>query len=128
VLRPYLTIPSPQNTGVDVTSVKIALGNDKVSLFVAYGRKTASPRSALGICCYEIPNPGPSPMPLSAPSARHDLDGRNVASSSLCESVDTKDGVHFVVVSSSVVLVERDSVTLVLFDFSRHSDHSLIVW
>ncbi len=100
-LRPYLTIPPPQNTGVDVTSVKIAPGRDKLSLFVAYGRKTASPRSALGICCYEMPAPGPSPLPLSAPSARHDLDGRNVASSSLCGSIDTKDGIHFVVVGTS---------------------------
>jgi len=44
-----------------------------------------------------MPLPGPNAMPISAPSARHDLDGRHVASSNLCDAVTTRDGVLFTV-------------------------------
>jgi vacuolar protein sorting-associated protein 11 len=115
VLRQYLIIPSPPSNEMAVVACKISTTKEKASVFVAYRRRTlasggsaggngtssaaASPRSTAGVSCFDIPLPsGPSPTPISAPSARHDLDGRNVLSSSLCDAVVTnKDGVLFTV-------------------------------
>ena len=44
-----------------------------------------------------MPLPGPNPSQISAPSARHDLDGRQVPSSGLCGAVSTSEGVIFTV-------------------------------
>jgi hypothetical protein len=103
VLRPYLTIPPPPSPGMSVATCKISLGTDKASVFVAYKRalNSSSPRSNVGICCYDMPLPGPNSTHLSAPSARHDLDGRHVPSSSLCDAVSSDDRVLFTVVSAS---------------------------
>lgn len=102
VLRPFLTIPPPPLPGMSVATCKISLSKDKASVFVAYQRTSnaSSPRSSAGVCCYDMPLPGPNSPSVSAPSARHDLDGRSVPTSSLCDSVATKDSVHFTVVSS----------------------------
>ena len=102
VLRPYLNIPPPPSHGMSVVTCKISLiGNDKACVFVAYRRTSSasSPRSTAGVCCYEMPLPGPNPTQISAPSARHDLDGRHVPSSSLCDAVATRDSTLFTVVS-----------------------------
>lgn len=93
-----------------VVSCKISATKEKASVFVAYRRRTTirsgggngpvpSPRSTAGISCFDFPLPsGSNPTPVSAPSARHDLDGRNVLSSCLCDAVTTnKDGVLFTV-------------------------------
>ena len=99
-LRPYLTIPPPPSPGMSVATCKISLSKDKASIFVAYQRisNASSPRSSAGVCCYDMPLPGPNSPALSAPSARHDLDGRSVPTASLCDAVGTKDAVHFTVV------------------------------
>lgn len=107
ILRPYLRIPSPPSNDMSVVSCKISVGAEKVSVFVAYRRRQASgtsgisssPRSAAGVSCFDMPIPrGTSPSALSAPSARHDLDGRIVLSSSLCDAVTTdKDDTLFTV-------------------------------
>jgi hypothetical protein len=101
VLRPYLTIPPPPSPGMAVATCKISPSKDKASIFVAYQRTStaSSPRSAAGVCCYHMPHPSPNSPPVSAPSARYDLDGRHVPSASLCDAVATKDSVHFTVVS-----------------------------
>jgi len=99
VLRPYLKIPSPSSNDMAIVFCKISMGKDKVSVFVTYNRRkksargvklagTATPRTSAGVCCYEMPLPrGKLPAPVSAPSARHDLDGRVVSSASLCDAV-----------------------------------------
>ena len=97
VLRSYLTIPSPPSNDMSVVMCKISVGKDKVSVFVAHhrqkrgsrsSRSAATPRSSAGVSCYDMPLPrGALPNPVSAPSARHDLDGRNVISASLCDTV-----------------------------------------
>jgi vacuolar protein sorting-associated protein 11 len=88
-----------------VVSVQLAIGTDRASVFCAYRLATASggwsssttttaaaaPASvsgpSAGVCCYEIPLPGRNPSAvLSAPSARHDLDGRYVSSQVLVDS------------------------------------------
>jgi vacuolar protein sorting-associated protein 11 len=107
ILRPYLRIPSPPSNDVSVVSCKISVGSEKVSVFVAYRRRqttgtagaVSSPRSTAGVSCFDMPVPrGTNPSPLSAPSARHDLDGRIVVSSSLCDAVVTdKDETLFTV-------------------------------
>jgi vacuolar protein sorting-associated protein 11 len=96
ILRPYLRISSPPSNDMSVVSCKLSGGIEKVSVFVAYRRRQAngtsgvvsSPRSTAGISCFDMPVPrGTNPSPLSAPSARHDLDGRIVTSPSLCDAV-----------------------------------------
>jgi hypothetical protein len=101
ILRPYLTIPPPPSLGMSVVTCKISLSAEKAGVFVAYRRTSSasSPRSTAGVCCYDMPLPGPTPTQVSAPSARHDLDGRHVPFSSLCDAVFTKDEVLFTVVS-----------------------------
>jgi hypothetical protein len=108
ILRPYLTIPPPPASGMSVSTVKLAVGKDKASVFVGY-RRSASPSSArgttAGVSCYDMPLPGPNLTPITAPSARHDLDGRQVASSNLCDAVSTVDGVLFTVVRKSLASI-----------------------
>jgi len=99
VLRPYLTVPPPPSNDMSVVTCKISVGKEKLSIFVAYhrqkkafgGNKTGNsplPRTTAGVSCYDVPLPqGAYPTPISAPSARHDLDGRNCISSSLCDAV-----------------------------------------
>jgi hypothetical protein len=87
-LRSYLRVPPPPMEGVEVVSVNLALGSERASIFVAYRiRATASAQmsSSAGVCCYEMPLPSGAST-LSAPSARHDLDGRYVGSSSLVDA------------------------------------------
>jgi hypothetical protein len=99
-LRPYLTIPSPPSNDMSIVMCKISAGKEKVSVFVAYHRQkkafrgaggrssTPTPRTSAGVSCYDMPVPkGSFPAPVLAPSARHDLDGRNVVSASLCDAV-----------------------------------------
>lgn len=104
VLRSYLTIPPPPSPGLSVATCKISVGTDKAHVFVAYRRalNSSSPRSNVGVCCYDMPLPGPSPTHLSAPSARHDLDGRYVPSGSLCDAVAVDGKVLFTVVCTSI--------------------------
>jgi len=99
VFRPYLTIPSPPSNDMSIVMCKISVGKEKVSVFVAYqrGKKATrgtkgdaapTPRTSAGVSCYDMPVPkGNQPAAVTAPSARHDLDGRNVISSSLCDAV-----------------------------------------
>lgn len=99
-LRLYLTIPSPPSNDMSIVMCKISAGKEKVSVFVAYSRHkkgfrgaggrntTPTPRTSAGVSCYDMPVPkGSFPAPVSAPSARHDLDGRSVVSASLCDVV-----------------------------------------
>ena len=101
-LNLYLRIPPPPSP-MSVVSVKISRGTPqhnegRVSVFVAYRRsKDSQTGSAAGICCYDMPTPSPNSGAISAPSARHDLDGRHVASSGLCDSVSTEEGFFFTV-------------------------------
>ena len=100
VLRPYLAIPPPPSSGMAVSSCKLSIGSDKVSVFVGYKRSStsSSPRnSTAGVSCFDMPLPGPNPSQIAAPSARHDLDGRQVPSSGLCGAVSTSEGVMFTV-------------------------------
>mmetsp|Transcript_26748 Transcript_26748/g.62824 ORF Transcript_26748/g.62824 Transcript_26748/m.62824 type:complete len:1153 (+) Transcript_26748:61-3519(+) len=105
VLRPYLTIPSPPSNDMSIVVCKISIGKDKVSVFVAFQRRKkvargnkagapSTPRASAGVSCYDLPLPkGSFPAPVTAPLARHDLDGRNVVSASLCDAViNEKDG------------------------------------
>lgn len=98
-VRPYLTIPPPPSNDVSIVLCKISAGKDKICVFVAYNRGKRDNHNSkvgtnAGISCYEMPAPfGAYPAAISAPSARHDLDGRNVLSSSLCDAViNEKDG------------------------------------
>lgn len=100
VLRPYLSIPAPPTSGMVVTTCKLSVTEEKVSIFVGYRRTsiTSSPRGAnAGVCCYDMPLPGPNPSSISAPSARHDLDGRQVFSTALCDAAPSTDGVMLTV-------------------------------
>jgi hypothetical protein len=102
ILRPYLRIPSPPVTGMQVVSVQLSLTTDKANVFVAYNRATSSPSASsaslntttAGICCYDLPLPSSqqSSQTLSAPSARHDLDGRYVGASSLVDAYPRRQG------------------------------------
>lgn len=121
LLKLYLSIPAPPSNDMVVVACKLSIGTDKASVFVAYRRKSAAGAASLtasdaatsgkgqissgrttaaGVSCYDMPIPSYNAAPISAPSARHDLDGRNVLSSSLCDAVDTRDaasGVLFTV-------------------------------
>jgi len=99
-VRLYLKIPPPPAKDLQVVSVKLSLGQDKASVFVAYHRDSndASQMSTAGICCYDMPIPDSSFVSLSAPSARHDLDGRYVGSSSLVDAFSTSSGLQVTVV------------------------------
>lgn len=101
-LRTYLRIPPPPTVGVEVVSVKLFVGEDRASVFCSYRLKPNSntgvntsnnhaPPSA-GVCCYELTLPGKSSSAvLSAPMARHDLDGRHVASWGLVDATSPDD-------------------------------------
>jgi vacuolar protein sorting-associated protein 11 len=114
LLRRYLKIPPPPNEKeglLEVVSVKLCLGKEKASVFVAYHRRAqhhpsnnnmtsaaAEMSSATaGLCCYDLPLPPAAyytgtgtttttTTTLMAPLARHDLDGRYVGSDSLVDS------------------------------------------
>lgn len=98
----YLRIPPPP-APMAAVSVKISRGTPqnnegRVSVFVAYRRsKDSQSGSAAGVCCYDMPTPTPTSGGISAPSARHDLDGRHVAASGLCDAVSTEEGFFFTV-------------------------------
>ena len=104
VFRPYLTVPPPPSHDMSIVTCKISVGREKMSIFVAYHRQkralrnstagaSLSTRTTAGVSCYDIPLPqGAYPTPVSAPSARHDLDGRNCTSSSLCDAVTSGNG------------------------------------
>lgn len=108
VLRPYLRIPPPPVTGMQVISVRLSASTDntnKASIFVAYNRQVNSPSTSsvsvnaatatttAGICCYDLPLPSNHQQQvLSAPSARYDLDGRYVGSSSLVDAYPRRQG------------------------------------
>lgn len=111
-LRPYLRIPPPpQSTRMQVVSVKLSKTNaatdQRASIFVSYqpaadgggaaslvdppnhggnGSHSSGSGSGAGVCCYEMPLFGTATVTLSAPSARHDLDGRPVASPALVDA------------------------------------------
>jgi vacuolar protein sorting-associated protein 11 len=111
LLKQYLAIPPPPSNDMTVVACKLSVGVDKASLFVAYRRISLSrvsgslegiqdppssskrtpsstpARTTAGVSCYDMPIPSYNAAPISAPSARHDLDGRNVLSSSLCDAV-----------------------------------------
>lgn len=53
-----------------------------------------------GICCYELPIPSSSSA-ITAPSARHDLDGRSVETENLVDSFVTPAGLRFTVVRNN---------------------------
>lgn len=102
LLRSYLRIPAPPTGDNAAVSVKLhAEGENKASVFVAYRRTTdAQSQASSGVCCYEFPLPNPaSSSMISAPSARHDLDGRPVGSASLVDSFTNPSGLQFMVVS-----------------------------
>lgn len=123
-LRPYLRIPSPPGSGMEVVSIKLSQDQRKASAFVSYNRSSLQGgsnigltssntssgmnQSTVGICCYEIPlSNAHTHNILSAPSARHDLDGRYVGSSNLVDSYSKpssyddsyNDGLRLTVVS-----------------------------
>lgn len=96
-MRKYLRIPPPPTDGHEVTTVYLSLTDTKAFVFVTYNRPQQSHDGAseqdgmatAGLCCYEFPLPSSSSSSsttLSAPSARHDLDGRHVASSRLVDA------------------------------------------
>ena len=114
LLKQYLAIPSPPSNDMTVVACKISASADKCSIFVAYRRKSSSgarggqeggqeasstlnsARTTAGVSCYDMPLPSYNAASITAPSARHDLDGRNVLSSTLCDGVifstDASDG------------------------------------
>ncbi|CAB9515961.1 sorting-associated protein 11 homolog [Seminavis robusta] len=102
-IQRYLRIPAPPQSlrSCSVVSVRCAVdGERKVSVFVAYRRSQDSQNSSSsGICCYDMPAPSTNSSSSPAPSvsARHDLDGRNVSGSGLCDAVVTREGLHFTV-------------------------------
>jgi hypothetical protein len=98
-----MTIAAPRHsTSIRVTSVK---WSSPQALFVGYSSSaaksttTTSPKSptktttsgaSSGICCFELPLLTDTHNKLpTAPSARHDLDGRHVHSQVLCDVVQT---------------------------------------
>lgn len=83
ILKSYLRIPPP-STGVSVLSVKLSVEPDKGHIFVAYDRSEGS--NVSGLCCYDFPLPSLQAGLLSAPQARHDLDGRLVSSANLVDA------------------------------------------
>jgi hypothetical protein len=101
VLRTYLRIPPPPAGGeTEAVAVKLSSDADKACVFVAYRRKAAEATSAsAGICCYEMPLPTLSVGAITAPLARHDLDGRSVGGASLLDSFYTSTGLQLTVVS-----------------------------
>eukprot|EP00977_Amphora_coffeiformis_P002374 scaffold448_cov156-Amphora_coffeaeformis.AAC.3 len=92
-MRKYLRIPPPPTEGHRVVSVHLSCTETKAYVFVTYDRPHASTVSdndqdgmaTAGLCCYEFPMPSGSST-LSAPSARHDLDGRHVVSARLVDA------------------------------------------
>lgn len=107
-LRTFLKIPPPPADGVEVVAVKMALTEPRANIFVAYrlaANATPQMSSAAGVCCYEMPIPGNNMTTLSAPSARHDLDGRYVGSSSLVDAATYASGMQLGVVCTSVLLL-----------------------
>lgn len=94
-MRKYLRISPPPTEGHEVVTVHLSITtNSKAHVFVTYDRPqnpTSSSESdqdgmaTAGLCCYEFPLPSGSST-LSAPSARHDLDGRHVASPQLVDA------------------------------------------
>ncbi|GKY93272.1 hypothetical protein MPSEU_000294700 [Mayamaea pseudoterrestris] len=94
-LRPYLRIPAPPSAeGLQVVSVKLALVDQqqRASVFCAYRPKDVGTlasnnnmTSAVGLCSYDMALPAGNST-LSAPSARHDLDGRPVNAASLIDA------------------------------------------
>jgi hypothetical protein len=126
-LRPYLRIPPPfaNNTKTQVASVTLALGEDRASVFCTYQENTggetnnttntSSSSASAGVCCYEMALPTGNNSTASAPSARHDLDGRHVGSSSLVDSSTTHEGVQITVVRSFEVSVCVCMVALVQY-------------
>jgi len=96
----YLRIPPPP-APMSAVSVKISQKDGRVSVFVAYRRsKDSQSGSSAGICCYDMPTPSSLSASISAPSARHDLDGRHVTVSGLCDAVSTDEGFFFTVARS----------------------------
>ena len=106
-IRPYLRIPPPPSDGLQVVSVNLVVEHQRASVFCAYRPQTVRSQSstpttsAVGVCCYDMALPSTSNTTLSAPSARHDLDGRIVGSSSLvdastgqCITVARSDGLY----------------------------------
>lgn len=93
-MRKYLRIPPPPTEGHEVVTVNLSVTDSKAYVFVTYDRPQ-NPTSSMeseqdgmataGLCCYEFPLPSGSSS-LSAPSARHDLDGRHVASPHLVDA------------------------------------------
>ena len=84
-LRKYLRIPPPPTEGHQVQTIHLTTtSNNKAQVFVTYHRPTIGDTDngvAAGLCCYEFPLPAAgSNATLTAPSARHDLDGRTVPS------------------------------------------------
>jgi len=104
-LRTYLKIPPPPADRVEVVSVKLSLLEERVDIFVSYrlaANVTSQMSSAAGVCCFEFPRFSPANVQnatLSAPSARHDLDGRYVGSSSLVDATASSNGFRVTVVS-----------------------------
>ena len=127
VLRPYLRIPPPPATGMRVVSVQLSLSIDRASVFVAYNREASAAAvgtaggggasmSTAGICCYDVPLPTLSSQILSAPSARHDLDGRYVGSSSLVDSYQPeKQGLKVTVVRRRLAAALVEIAHCILF-------------
>ncbi|GAX22817.1 hypothetical protein FisN_24Lh099 [Fistulifera solaris] len=100
LIRSYLRIPAPPAGDSAAIAVKLyAEGEQKACVFVAYRRNTdASSQASSGVCCYEFPFPNSSSSAmLSAPSARHDLDGRSVGSGSHTDSIISASGLQFMV-------------------------------
>jgi hypothetical protein len=121
-LRQYLRIPPPPTEGHVVVTVHLSTtgaatastaGNatassHKAHVFVTYDRpasgradeETAGMATA-GLCCYEFPLPltSTSSATLSAPSARHDLDGRHVGAATLVDRGTTAAAATFVTVA-----------------------------
>jgi hypothetical protein len=115
LIRSYLRIPAPPAGDSAAVAVKLyAEGEQKASVFVAYRRNTdASSQASSGVCCYEFPFPNPSSSAmLSAPSARHDLDGRSVGSARHTDSIISASGLQFMVVSDALTCFLLPSIPL----------------
>ena len=98
-LRPYVRIPAPPVSDVQVVSVTLSRN---AHVFVSYQARSAS---TLGLCCYDLPPPAATG--LAAPLARYDLDGRSVSRRPLVDSYTRRHGGRVLtVVSGTSVLVE----------------------